>query len=615
MFVYAPVRHYGFVFLDDLSYVTDNPHLREPILQGIKWAFTTNRAAFWMPITWLSHMLDARLFGSATGPQHVTNVIFHAINSLLLFGLLCRLTDEWKPSAFVAALFAVHPLHVESVAWIAERKDVLSTFFWLLALLAYTGYVRKPGLQRYLMVLLFFGLGLMSKPTLVTLPYGLLLLDIWPLRRLRIERGQQRAWLRLTLEKLPMVAMTIASSVVTVMMSVEKGNIAISEKIPLSLRLANACVSYVAYIKDTFWPTNLAAFYPIGPVPTWQVLGSILCLLAVSVLTIWNVRRLPYLLVGWFWYLGTLVPVIGLVQAGSQSRADRYTYMPLVGLFIAGTWGLAFLTNRWKFQQIVLSIAAGILVCGYAIEARRQVQYWENGLTLWQHTLEITTDNFVAHTLFGLSLSDAGRTEESIAHYREALRIQPTFAMAHNNLGIALGRANRVGEAIPEFESALRIDDANAETHYNLGFAFASQGRLNEAIVEYTKALALEPGYIAAITKRGDAFLGQNRMTQAIADYEEALRRQPDFVDALNNLGMALVNEGKDDEGMARYNEALKIRPDSADVHNNLGAALANKGKYDDAIAHFREALRARPDYGLARDNLERALEIREKTK
>ena len=249
VFVYAPVRHYGFVFLDDLSYVTDNPHLREPILQGIKWAFTTNRAAFWMPITWLSHMLDARLFGSATGPQHVTNVIFHAINSLLLFGLLCRLTDEWKPSAFVAALFAVHPLHVESVAWIAERKDVLSTFFWLLALLAYTGYVRKPGLQRYLMVLLFFGLGLMSKPTLVTLPFGLLLLDIWPLRRLRIERGQQRAWLRLTLEKLPMVAMTIASSVVTVMMSVDKGNIAISEKIPLSLRLANACVSYVAYIK------------------------------------------------------------------------------------------------------------------------------------------------------------------------------------------------------------------------------------------------------------------------------------------------------------------------------------------------------------------------------
>jgi tetratricopeptide (TPR) repeat protein len=560
-------------------------------------------------------MLDAHLFGSAAGPQHVTNVIFHVMNSLLLFNLLCRLTDEWKPSAFVAALFAVHPLHVESVAWIAERKDVLSTFFWLLALLAYHGYVRKAGRQRYLMVLIFFGLGLMAKPTLVTLPFGLLLLDIWPLRRLRIERGQQQAWLRLTLEKFPMFAMAVAASAVTVMMSLDKGNIAGSEKVPLSLRLANACVSYVAYIRDAFWPTNLAAFYPIAPIPTWQVAGSILVLLAISVLTIWNFRRFPYLLVGWLWYLGTLVPVIGLVQAGSQSRADRYTYMPLVGLLIAGTWSLAHLTYRWKYQQIALSIAAGILVWRCALEARGQVQYWENGFTLWQHALENTKDNFVAHTLLGLALADERRYGESITHYREALRIQPTFAMAHNNLGIALGRTDRVDEAIPEFEAALRIDNTNAEAHYNLGFALANQGRLDDAIFQYTKAVELDPGYIAAITRRGDAFFGENRMPEAIADYTDALRRQPDFVEALNNLGMALVSEGKDDEGITRYNEALRIRPDFPDAHNNLGVALANKGKYDDAIAHFREALRTRPDYGLARANLQHALEIRENTK
>jgi tetratricopeptide (TPR) repeat protein len=615
LFVFAPVRHYGFVLLDDLPYVINNPHIRGPIWQGIKWAFSTNLAGFWMPITWLSHMLDAHLFCSAAGPQHVTNVIFHVMNSLLLFDLLCRLTDEWKPSAFVAALFAVHPLHVESVAWIAERKDVLSAFFWLLALLAYHGYVRKAGRRRYLMVLIFFGLGLMAKPTLVTLPFGLLLLDIWPLRRLQIERGQQQAWLRLTLEKFPMFAMAVAASAVTVMMSLDKGNIGGSEKFPLSLRLGNACVSYVAYIRDAFWPTNLAAFYPIGPIPTWQVAGSILVLLAISVLTIWNFRRFPYLLVGWLWYLGTLVPVIGLVQAGSQSRADRYTYMPLVGLLIAGTWSLAHPIYRWKYHQIALSIAAGILVLGCAIEARGQVQYWENGFALWQHALENTKDNFVAHTLLGLALADERRYGESITHYREALRIQPTFAMAHNNLGIALGRTDRVDEAIPEFEAALRIDNTNAEAHYNLGFALANQGRLDDAIFQYTKAVELDPGYIAAITRRGDAFFGENRMPEAIADYTDALRRQPDFVEALNNLGMALVSEGKDDEGITRYNEALRIRPDFPDAHNNLGVALANKGKYDDAIAHFREALRTRPDYGLARANLQHALEIRENTK
>jgi protein O-mannosyl-transferase len=616
LFVYAPVRHYGFVLYDDLQYVGENRHVLDgPTWPDVQWAFTTNRAGFWMPVTWLSHILDARYFGSATGPQHVINVIFHIVNSLLLFGVLCRLTSEWKPSAFVAALFAVHPLHVESVAWIAERKDVLSTFFWMLTLWAYSAYVRGRGAQRYLLVLLFFGLGLMAKPTLVTLPFGLLLLDIWPLRRLRIERGQQKVWLELVLEKLPLFAMAIASSAVTIGMSLAKRNIAGADALPVSLRLANMSVSYVAYIRDMFWPLNLAAFYPIGPIPVWEVVGSLLGLLAVTALVVWNFRRYPYLLIGWLWYLGTLVPVIGLVQAGGQSRADRYTYMPLIGLFIAGTWGVAHLAGRWKYHQIVLSAGAGVLVCACAIEARRQVEYWENGMTLWQHALETTTGNFVAHTILGLALAKEGRVGEAVAHYREALKIQPDFAMAHNSLGIALGHQSKTGEAISEFQAALNEDSDQPEFHYNLGFALADQRRWDEAIVQYTEALRLDPDYIAALTKRGDAFLLQGKVDEAIADYSQTIRNRPESTEALNNLGLALVSLGRIEEGVARYNEALRLRPDFADAHNNLGAALANQGKYDDAIVHFSEALRFRPDYVEARDNLAQALSLKASNK
>jgi tetratricopeptide (TPR) repeat protein len=603
VFVYAPVGHYSFVLYDDLQYVAKNANIQgAPLWQSIKWAFSLNQG---LPLTWLSHILDVQLFGSNPGPQHITNVVFHVIDSLLLFGVLLRMTAKWKPAAFVAALFAVHPLHVESVAWIAERRDVLSTFFLLLTIWAYISYTRQPRLHRYLLMFFFFVLGLLSKPMLVTLPVLLLLLDIWPLHRLQLERGQGGRWLRLGLEKLPMLAVAIVGGIVTIVKTQNRGGIESFDSIPLSLRTANAAVSYVVYIRDMVWPVNLAAFYPYGLLPAWEVTGSVLVLIAISAFAAWNARRHSYLLVGWLWYLVTLGPVIGLIQAGGQARADRFTYVPLVGLFIIAAWGIPELTGRWQYRRAALTAAAGIVICGCAIAARRQVQYWENAYTLWQHALDTTTGNFLAHMVLGVALASDGRIDESIAQYREALAIQPGFAEAHNDLGIALARQGRIDEAILEFQAAVSLAPEAAVTHYDLGFALAEQGKPQEAIIHYSEAVRLDPSYVEAFTKLGDAQLVQGRLGEAIANYTEALRIQPNFVDAIDNLGLALAHQGKFEEAIARYNEALRLRPDFAEAHTNMGSTLANEGRNDEAIAQFTEALRIQPGNALARENLE----------
>jgi Flp pilus assembly protein TadD len=606
VFVYAPVRHYGFVLYDDLQYVTENANIQgAPLWQSIRWAFTTNRG---FALTWLSFILDLRLFGPNPGPLHVMNVVFHVINALLLFGVLLRMTAQWKPSAFVAALFAVHPLHVESVAWIAERKDVLSTFFLLLAIWSYISYTRRPHPRPYLLMLILFSLGMLAKPMLLTLPFVLILLDIWPLHRVRLDLGQGqqwRQWRQLAIEKLPLLGLAIVGAVITIAVSQSGGGVESFDAVPLSLRVANAAVSYAAYIRDMVWPANLAAFYPFGLLPTWEVAGSVLGLLVISAFAAWNARRHPYLLVGWLWYLMMLAPVIGLIQSGGQSRADRFTYVPLVGLFIMAAWGIPELTRRWQYRNIALSAAAALVVCGCAIAARRQVQYWENAFTLWQHALDTTTDNYLAHTVLGYALAGDGRLDEGIAHYREALLIQPNFAETHNNLGIALAREGRIGEGISEFQIAVKLAPEAAVTHYDLGFALAQQGRTQEAIVHYSEAVRLDPNYVEAFTRLGDALQVQGQLAEAIADYTEALRIQPNFVEALDNLGVALVKEGKVEEAIARYNEALRIRPDFAEAHNSLGSALADQGRYAEAIAHFTEALRIQPDNALARENLE----------
>jgi tetratricopeptide (TPR) repeat protein len=614
VFVYEPVRHFGYVLYDDLEYVSGNANFQgAPLWQSIRFVLTTTRAGGWAPLTGVSHVLDVQLFGKDAGPQHVENVVFHVLNSLLLFGLFFRMTREWKPSAFVAALFAVHPLHVEAVAWIAERKDVLSTFLFLLTIWVYVSYTRKPGWPRYLLALFLFALGSMSKPMVVTLPGVLILLDVWPLRRVRLERGQSRQWLKLVYEKIPFLAVAAATAAITVWATISKGGVTSVGALPLTQRFTNATISYAAYIRDMFWPANLAPFYPYEAYATWAVALSMAVLLAVTVFTVLNGRSRPYLLTGWLWYVVMLAPVSGIIQAGSQSRADRFTYVPIIGLFIMISWGVPQLLAHWRYRDMALSAAAGLLICACAVLARHQVQYWENAFTLWQHALEATTGNYVAHTVLGYALADEGRVDEAMGHYREALAVQPNFAEAHNSLAIALARQGRFDEAIPEFKAAVDLAPAAPLTHYDLGFALAANGRLGEAIAQYSEAIRQDPGYIEALTKRGDAYQLENRLDQAIADYNEALRIQPNFPDALDNLGLALATQGKYDEAVARYNQALRARPDFAEAHNNLGSALTNQGKYSDAIAEFNEALRLQPNNQLARENLAAVMELQKK--
>jgi Flp pilus assembly protein TadD len=561
------VRHHDFVNFDDDDYVTANPVvLRGLTWHGVAWAFTTEHAVNWHPLTWLSHMLDVQLYGLDAGAHHLTNLLFHIGNTLLLFGLLHRMTGALGRSAFVAGLFAVHPLHVESVAWVAERKDVLSTLFWMLTLWAYIEYVKRPDLRqssrrRYAAVLLFFALGLMAKQMLVTLPLVLLLLDFWPLGRVGIGPNPAGGWApardgwatagRLVWEKLPLLALAAASSIATFVIHQRGGAVIILSAIPLQLRIENALVSYVVYIGKMLWPAGLAVLYPYPQsLSAWSVAVAFVTLTGISVAVIWAAPRRPYLPVGWFWYLGTLVPVIGLIQVGDQAIADRYTYIPLIGLFIIVAWGVPDLLVRWPLRRVVLPkialpAAACLVILACAITARGQLEYWEDSTTLWTHTLAVTTRNNIAHNNLGATLADQGKTDEAIAHYSEALRIKSDYADAHNNLGVALADQGKLDEAIAHYSEALRIKPGYSDAHSNLGIALADQGNLDEAIAQFT----------------------------------EALRINPDSAKAHNNLGVALASQGKLDEAIAQFTEALQVKPDYADARNNLELALARRGK------------------------------------
>ena len=559
IFVFAPVRHYDFVTWDDPDYVTNNRQVLSGVVwPALKWALTTGYAANWHPLTWVSLMLDAQMYGTTAAGYHLTNLLFHVANTLLLLGLLHWMTGALGRSAFVAALFAVHPLHVESVAWVSERKDVLSTLFWMLTLLAYVAYARKPGAARYMLVFLFYALGLMAKPMLVTLPFVLVLLDVWPLRRLALGIGaKSRAgskfsgdfWssgLRLLIEKLPLVGIAIASSIVTIVVQGKWGAVTGLDRFPLSLRAANALVSYMIYMGQMLWPARLAAFYPYPrSLSAGWVMGAMLFLVAVSAAAIREIHRRPFLTVGWLWYLGTLVPVIGLIQVGGQARADRYTYVALIGLFIVFAWGTTDLLARWRYRAVALSAAAVVVILACAITARAQVRYWDNAISLWEHTLQVTERNPLAHNDLGVALVAEGRVTEAIPHYYEALRFNPTYAEAQYNLGNALARLGKGPEAIPHYLEALRIRPAYAQVHNNLGTTLLTQGKLNEAIPHY----------------------------------EEALRIQPDYTEAHNNLGIALASEGRLPEAIAHFTEALRIQPDYADAHGNLQHALAEQGR------------------------------------
>jgi tetratricopeptide (TPR) repeat protein len=656
--VFGQTAGHDFVNFDDDLYVFRNRHVLGGLTDaGIAWAFTETRlSAHWHPLTWLSLMADAQVLAPGEGPQdrarlaagmHLVNLALHAANAVLLFLVLRAMTASTWPSALVAAVFAVHPLHVESVAWITERKDVLSGLFGLLALGAYVWYARGPSVARYLVVAIALALGLMAKPVLVTWPLVFLLLDYWPLGRFS-QRFAPRTLQVLVVEKIPLLLLAGTSAVVAFLAQRSGGTVISLQSVPIWERTARAAVLYVVYLGKTFWPVNLAAIYPEGAMESyWPALGAGLLLAALTAGALWGAwRGQPWLAVGWLWYLGTLLPTIGLVQLGLQVRADRFLYLPQIGLCVALVWGARWevqrLCGHWPSGRLLRGVGGAVLVAGLTVRAWQQTSYWRDSETLWTHTLACTARNPFAHDFLGTVLGgrgemdkaithfqkalefkpdDAeahynlgavlagrGQVDEAFSHFQKALEIEPDFLAAHNNFGIALAGRGRIDEAIGHYRKALEIEPDFAETHYNLGVALARRGQVDEAIAHYRRALELDPAYVEAHYNLGVVLAGRGQADEAIAHYQTALKLQPDCAEAHYNLGVALAHHGLVSEALAHYRRALEIKPNYAEAHNNFGAALAGRGEVDEAIAHFRKSLEIRPDNAEAHYNLARLL-------
>jgi tetratricopeptide (TPR) repeat protein len=621
LLLYWPVHTHTFVDYDDADYVTANPQVQAGLTwAGIKWAFTAGHASNWHPVTWLSHMLDCQLFGEQAGAHLLVNAVLHTLNSILLFLLLRRWTGAHWPSAVVAALFAWHPLHVESVAWISERKDVLSTLFFLLTLDAYGRFVDRRKLTpvgwrpvllspAYWGAMAFFALGLMSKPMLVTLPFVLLLVDYWPLGRLTFSdpKSSARALAGLALEKAPFFVVCALSSLVTYLVQ-QKGG-AVSQALSLGDRVANAIVSYGRYLGKMFWPVDLSVLYPHpGQWPLSTVLLCSLVLLAITVVAVARIRRWPFFTVGWFWYVGTLVPVIGLVQVGIQSMADRYSYIPLIGSFVAMVWGLTYWNSLRRWGVAWLAVPAGLALGACLVLTSRQIEVWRDSESLFQNAVRVTANNYLAHNNLGYYYSSKGQVDRAIEHYRQSIAIHPSYDDALNNLGFALAGRRQFAEAIGYYEAALRVRPRHVEVHNNLGNALSELGRIDEAIAHYQVTLAQKPDHADAHNNLGIALAMKGKLAEAIPHFQNAIRFKPKYASAHSNLGNALAAQGKLDEAIAQYQETLRLNPSDAQAHNNLGNVFMEQGKVEQGVASYREALRLNTDNPEAHCNLGIAL-------
>jgi len=581
--IYAPVRHYEFVNLDDNQYVTEQPQvLRGLSFAGVRWAFTSLHFCNWHPLTTLSHMLDCELWGLNAGGHHLTNVFFHVANTVLLFLVLQGMSGALWRSAFVAALFAWHPLHVESVAWISDRKDVLSMFFLILTLAAYLWYVRRPRWHRYLLVFTCYMLGLMSKATLVTMPLLLLLLDYWPLGRLCFggSIGLSRPLPVLIREKLPFCVLAGVFGVVAFLAQQSGGAVSALEKMSFLDRVSNASLNYIAYLLKTPWPTDLAVPYPMRPeIPPWKVLGSGLALSLAAILVVRATRRSPFLAFGWFWYLLALLPVIGLVQIGAQTMADRYTYTPLIGLFIMISWGSEQVLEGLRPGRTIVALSAVSVLALCVAGTARQLQYWRNSELLCTHALACSSENYFAHNNLGLTMVDQGRFAEAISHFQRAVEIRPDYAEAYYNLGIALDRQGNPVEAMNQYQKALEIKPDYAEAHNNLGILLTKQGRAAEAIEQYQRAIELDPNRVEFYNNMGNLLATRGHLVEATANYQKAVEINPDFAAAHCNLGNALALQSKYTEAIGHYQRALQLRPDDAMVRQSLDAVLIRQSQ------------------------------------
>jgi len=542
--IYAQVIGHQFITLDDPTYIKENPMVNRGVtLAGLAWAFTTFYATNWHPLTWISQMIDCQLFGVNAGRHLLVNALIHVANTLLVFFFLLRTTRSRWPSALVAALFALHPLHVESVAWASERKDTLSTFFGLLSLIAYVRYAKAPSISRYAWVAITLALGLLAKPMLVTWPFLMLLLDYWPLRRFDLSRKEvaTRLW-PLLREKLPLFALAAASSVMTFLAQSHGGAVRTFAAVPLALRLLNALVSYAKYLLLTFWPHDLAVYYPFAPIgiPAWQTIGAAFLLIGITVFCISQPRKFSgYLIVGWLWFLGTLVPVIGLVQVGGQSMADRYFYIPSIGLFVALVFGLADIAKSWRVApSLSAGIAGGILLL-LATLTNAQIKLWRNSFTLLEHTLAVTPPNLLIEYSLGFAMGASGRYDEAAAHFERVLHINPNFYDGLVGMGVTRQFQGRLLEAIGYFQAAIRSRSDDPKPHSHLGLVLAQLGRIPEAIDQLHEALRLNPNDAEAHNNLGLALLDSGKPRESIPEFEKALRLKPELKDAADNLRRA----------------------------------------------------------------------------
>ena len=608
-----------FVNFDDGRLITENNYVKAGFnAESIKWAFTNSSLEYWHPLTWLSIMLEWRLFGANASGYHLVSLLWHIGSAILLFLFLSKTTGSLWPSAFVTALFALHPLRVESVAWASERKDVLNMFFGMATLYAYAHYVEGPKLSKYFLCLILFVLALMSKPMMITLPCVLLLLDYWPLGRwqkvltphslpvlidkragkkksnkLKVESSEDKKMAKpvqgglqltgnLLWEKVPFFFLALSMGIMVVWQLREDGYLTPLQQIPLSERILNAIVSYVAYLGKTFWPVDLAVFYPyVNSFPIWQVLGASLLLLGISAAVIYLVKKAPFLFAGWFWYLGVLFPVIGLMQNGEQAIADRYTYFPSIGIAIMLVWGVFYLLPKVKPLKIILLPAAVIILSGLTILTWRQCGYWENGTKLFNHALKSTKNNDITHYHLGVALAAQGKNKEAIVQYRTAIEINPNNDKAQNNLGFALASEGENEEAIAHYLAAIKINPNGVLTHFNLAIAFEKLGKFEEAIARYREVLSINPDYFGAHI----------------------------------NLGNILKMQSKNDEAIDHYRQALQSDPNNPGIYFNIGAALLNKGEIKKAAEHFRQAVYLKPDFKEAREALKLVIDMEKKTK
>jgi tetratricopeptide (TPR) repeat protein len=549
LIAYWQLQHHDFINFDDEVYVVKNYHVQDGIsIKSIKWAFTAYSASNWHPLTWLSHMLDYQLYGLKPAGHHLTSRFLHIINVLLLFVVFIKATNNIWQSSLIAALFAIHPVHVESVAWVAERKDLLSTFFWLLTLWFYIKYVEHRSIYRYFPVLLFFAFGLMSKPMVVTLPCVLLLLDYWPLNRFRasdfipyLTSRQHLSLFSLIIEKIPLFILSAISCVITFYAQKYGGAVASLDFIPYKIRISNAIISYINYLINMFWPFNLGVFYPYPEYfPFWKIMVSLLILISITFFSI-KLKQKPFFLVGWLWYLGTMVPVIGIIQVGSQSMADRYTYIPSIGISIIIAWGVPEIFSKFRYKRPFLLALTSVFLFLLMILTWIQVSYWKNSISLFKHTIRVTEKNYTAYNSLGVALASQDKFDDAILNYKHALCIKPDYTSALNNLGNAL----------------------------------ENKGHYDEAIKHYLKVIEIDPNYVGAYLNIGNIMQKEDRFDEAISNYKKALSIEPEYIDAYHNLGVAFYRKGDFSEAINCLQEALRINP------NNTNTKISLKRLYE----------------------------------